>query len=167
MYYIPKRTMPKMDREERIYAIADNIFQTIPALRRRVIRPDACGISPLSPQISVLVVVKREGPISMTSIAEALSYSKQNLTKIVNQLVEEGFVERISKPSDRRVLNVVLTEKGKLLMAERRERMKNRLMEDLSHLNDEELDYLYDTFERVKFALPKLLGKGVPDQPKQ
>jgi DNA-binding MarR family transcriptional regulator len=155
-----------MERDERIYAIADDMFQTIPLLHRRVIRPDACGISPLSPPISVLLVVKREGPISMTSIAHALSYSKQNLTKIVNQLVKEGFVERTSDPLDRRVQNIVLTEKGRSLMKERRERMKNKLMEDLSHLNDEELDYLYDTFERVKMALPKLLGKEGLDQPK-
>ncbi|MGD0818821.1 MAG: MarR family transcriptional regulator [Methanomassiliicoccales archaeon] len=156
-----------MDRDERIYAIADDMFQTIPVLHRRVIRPDACGISPLSPRISVLVVVKREGPISMSSIAQALSYSKQNLTKIVNQLVNEGYVDRIPDPSDRRVLNIKLTEKGRSFMAERRERMKNKLMEDLSHLNDEELEYLYDTFERVKMALPKLLVKDVSDQPRR
>jgi DNA-binding MarR family transcriptional regulator len=156
-----------MERDERIYAIADDMFQTIPLLHRRVIRPDACGISPISPRISVLLVVKREGPISMTSIAQALSYSKQNLTKIVNQLVKDGFVERKSDPSDRRVQNIVLTENGRLLMNERREKMKNKLMEDLSHLNDEELDYLYDTFERVKLALPKLLGKEGPDKLKR
>ncbi len=155
-----------MDRNERIYAIADDMFQTVPVLHRRIIRPDASGISPLSPRISVLVVVKREGPISMSSIAQALSYSKQNLTKIANQLVKEGYVERTPDPSDRRVLNLALTENGRSFMAERRERMKNKLMEDLSHLNDEDLEYLNDTFERVKVALPKLLGKDMPDQPK-
>jgi hypothetical protein len=64
------------------------------------------------------------------------------------------------------VLNLALTENGRSFMAERRERMKNKLMEDLSHLNDEDLEYLNDTFERVKVALPKLLGKDMPDQPK-
>lgn len=154
--------MSRLDHTERIDAIADIMFQTIPVIYRRVIRPDACGISPVTPSISVLVVLKRQGPTSMSSIAQALSYSKQNLTKIVDQLVEDGYVERLPDQTDRRVLNISLTEKGRSVMAERRERMKSRLVEDLAHLTDEELEYLYATFERVRIALPMLLGDQRP-----
>ena len=149
-----------MDQDERIYAIADDIFQTVPVIYRRILRPDPSGMkSPFSPTIAVLVMVRKHGPISMSTVAEALSYSKQNLTKIVDQLVREGYVERLPDPSDRRVLKICLTEHGKMFMAERREKMKNRLVHDLSDLSDEELEYLYETFERVKIILPKLLPK--------
>jgi DNA-binding MarR family transcriptional regulator len=146
-----------MDRQERLDAIAVDVFQTIPVLYRRILRPDATGMSPFSPPISVLVIVKKRGPVSMSMIAQELSYSRQNLTKIVDRLVADGLVDRTSDHSDRRVLNVELTEKGKQFMADRRERMKARLVEDLSHLSDRELEELIDTFERVKNALPKLL----------
>jgi len=148
-----------MDHDDRICALADDMFQTIPVLYRWILRPDATGMSPYTPMIAVLVVVRKHGPIAMSAIAQALSYSKQNLTKIVDQLVEEGYVERLPDPADRRVLRVSLTEKGKAFMADRRVRMKNRLVEDLSHLSDEELEHILETFERVKAALPKMLPR--------
>ena len=151
-----------MDHDEKVYAIADGITQTIPMLYRWIIRPDATGISSYSPMIAVLKVVKSQGPISMSAIALELSYSKQNLTNIVDQLVGEGYVERLPDASDRRVLNISLTEHGKMFMAERRERVKNRLIEDLSHLSDEELDHLSEAFEEVKAVLPKILQHDRP-----
>jgi DNA-binding MarR family transcriptional regulator len=146
-----------MERQERLYAIAVDVFQTIPVLYRRILRPDASGMSPFSPPIAVLVIVKKRGPVSMSAIAQELSYSKQNLTKIVDQLVKQGLVERTPDPSDRRVLNIELTEGGRQYMAARRERIRERLVQDLSHLSDAELEELFDTFERVKVALPKLM----------
>jgi DNA-binding MarR family transcriptional regulator len=81
-------------------------------------------------------------------------------------LVREGYVERMPDPSDRRVLNIALTEQGKAFMAERKKRIKSRLVEDLSHLSEEELEHLSKAFEEVKLALPKMLGNEVPDQTK-
>jgi DNA-binding MarR family transcriptional regulator len=133
-------------------------------LYRWIIRPDAAGISPYSPTIAVLKVVKRQGPISMSAIAQALYYSKQNLTNIVDQLVADGYVERMADPSDRRVLNIALTEAGRTFMARRKEMIEKRLVEDLSHLTEQELEHLSETFAEVKLALPKLLREDVPDQ---
>ncbi len=147
-----------MDHDERISLLAEDVFQTIPVLYRWILRPDSTGMSPFSPRIAVLSVVKKQGPISMSGIASALSYSKQNLTKIVDQLFEEGYVERTPDTLDRRVLFISLTEAGRTFMIERKARMKDRLVEDLSELTDEELDRLFDTFERVKSALPRIIS---------
>jgi DNA-binding MarR family transcriptional regulator len=153
-----------MDEDERIYAVADDMAQTIPVLYRWILRPDVSGISPYSPMISVLRVVKKQGPISMSSIAQALYYSKQNLTGIVDNLVRDGYVERLPDPSDRRVLNIALTAQGRTFMDERKKKIKSRLVEDLSHLSEEELESLLNAFEKVKLALPKMLGNDVLDR---
>ena len=153
-----------MDNDERIYAIADDISQTIPVLYRWIIRPDATGISPYSPTIAVLKVIKNQGLLSMSAIAQALYYSKQNLTNIVDQLVADGYVERTADPADRRVLNIALTETGRAFLSRRKEIIKKRLVEDLSHLTEKELEHLSETFAEVKSALPKLLGDDTPDQ---
>jgi DNA-binding MarR family transcriptional regulator len=153
-----------MNEDERIYAVADDMSQTIPLLYRWILRPDVGGISAYSPMISVLRVVKKQGPISMSSIAQALYYSKQNLTSIVDNLVREGYVERLPDPSDRRVLNIALTTQGKTFMEERKKKIKSRLVEDLSRLSEEELEQLSKAFEEVKLVLPKMLGNEVLDQ---
>jgi len=146
-----------MDRNKRIDAIADDVFQTIPVMFRWILRPDESGLSPFSPTISVLVVVMKQGPIPMSAIAHQLSYSKQNVTKIVDSLVNDGYVQRTADPSDRRVFNIELTERGRAYMAERRVKMKARLAKDVSHLSDDEFEQLLDTVERLKAALPMLM----------
>jgi len=156
-----------MDQDEQIYNVADDMSQIIPLLYRWILRPDVTGISPYSPMIAVMKVVKKQGPISMSAIAQALYYSKQNLTSLVDNLVKKGYVERMLDPSDRRVLNIALTESGRAFMAERKKMIKNRLVEDLSHLSEEELEHLFEAFEEVKLALPKLLGNEVPDLSKR
>jgi MarR family 2-MHQ and catechol resistance regulon transcriptional repressor len=114
--------------------------------------------------ISVMEVVKNQGPMSMSSIAQALYYSKQNLTSIVDNLVREGHVERLPDPSDRRVLNIALTAQGRTFMEERKKKIKGRLVGDLSHLSEEELERLSKAFDDIKLVLPKMLGNDALDR---
>lgn len=54
-----------------------------------------------------------EDGIAMSELAKALQLPKQQATKLVNRLVENGFAERRSEQGDRRVIKVVLTDKAK------------------------------------------------------
>lgn len=121
-----------MNHDERIRVIAEDMSQTIPKLHRWMLRSDVKGTSTYSPMAAVLKVVKKQGPMSMSAIADALYYSKQNLTKLVDKMVKEGYVERLPDPSDRRVLRVALTTQGRTFLAGRKENIKNRMVEDLS-----------------------------------
>lgn len=50
-----------------------------------------------------------------TAVANELHLSKGSLTSSVNTLVKRGYVERIRNQQDRRVINLTLTSKGRLL----------------------------------------------------
>ena len=54
-----------------------------------------------------------EDGITMTELARALHLPKQQMTKLVNRLVDGGFVLRRFDESDRRVIKVALTDKAK------------------------------------------------------
>lgn len=54
-----------------------------------------------------------EDGIAMSELAKALQLPKQQATKLVNRLVENGFAERRSEQGDRRVIKVALTDKAK------------------------------------------------------
>ncbi|WP_236795227.1 MarR family winged helix-turn-helix transcriptional regulator [Amycolatopsis sp. GM8] len=58
-----------------------------------------------------------EAPPSMKAMAERLFCNAPNLTFVVNQLVERGFVERTVDPSDRRSRRVSLTDEGRRVRA--------------------------------------------------
>jgi DNA-binding MarR family transcriptional regulator len=92
----------------------------------------------------------------MSAIAQALSYSKQSLTVIVDQLEKDGLVERLPDPTDRRVSKIALTDKGKSLMARRKEALKNRISVDLSHLSQKDLEHLAMGLEEIRAVLPKI-----------
>jgi DNA-binding MarR family transcriptional regulator len=154
-----------MDQDEWIFAVADDMIQELSALHRWILRSDGTGINTNLPIFNVLKLVKKKGPISMSAIAQTLYYSKQNLTHIVDHLVKEGFVERMPDPSDRRVVNIVITDQGRKFMAENMEVLKNRLVENLSHLSEEDLMRLSKAIAEIKVVLPKIMHRDRSGQP--
>ena len=146
-----------MVRDGQINMIVEDMAHTIPVLYRWMLRPDADGSSLYSPKVAVLKVVKKQGPLPMSAIAQALSYSKQNLTNIIDQLEKEGLVERSSDLADRRVLRITLTEDGRSFMTRLKEGLKNGMADGLSQLSDEELERLSSAFEEINMVLPKIL----------
>ncbi len=145
-----------MDQNKQIKTIVENMSHAIPILYRWMLKPEADGTSPYSPTVAVLKVVKKQGPLPMSAIAQALSYSKQSLTVIVDQLEKDGLVERLPDPTDRRVSKIALTDKGKSLMARRKEALKNRISVDLSHLSQKDLEHLALGLEEIGAVLPKI-----------
>lgn len=53
---------------------------------------------------------RSEGMMTMTELARSLHAPKQRVTKLVDQLVERGFVERIDDPADRRITRLRVTD---------------------------------------------------------
>lgn len=50
------------------------------------------------------------GEMIMSEIARLTKTPKQQMTKLVNKLVEQKFVERVYDPNDRRIIRIRLTE---------------------------------------------------------
>lgn len=66
------------------------------------------------PQFAVLMNLKlQDTPMRMTDLAKKLRTSMPTMTGIVSRLVKRGFVKRGIHPSDRRVVTVEITMKGK------------------------------------------------------
>lgn len=51
-------------------------------------------------------------PITMSELGEHTKTSKQQMTQIVNRLVEQELVERIYDPSNRRIIKIKLTDRA-------------------------------------------------------
>lgn len=56
--------------------------------------------------------------VRMTDVSRFMLVSKPAATQSVNRLVEEGYVERVDDPADRRVVYIQPTEAGKRRFAE-------------------------------------------------
>jgi DNA-binding MarR family transcriptional regulator len=91
----------------------------------------------------------------MTGLSELLLVSNGNVTAIVARLVEDGFVSRTRDKSDRRVLRVRLTAKGRRDFrgfAAAHEAWIDRLLGDLA---DGEISQLLGGLGRVKASIER------------
>lgn len=66
------------------------------------------------PQFNVLRILKgRKGnPITVHEIQEKMVQRSSNVTRIVDKLLDKGFVNRQECPTNRRKMDITITEKG-------------------------------------------------------
>lgn len=65
-----------------------------------------------TPQLVVLRALDREGPLAPSAIANRIALSPATVTTIVDRLARLGLVERHKRQSDRRGVDIRLTEAG-------------------------------------------------------
>jgi DNA-binding MarR family transcriptional regulator len=65
------------------------------------------------PQIRILFFIGRSGVVSVGQVAAGLGISQPSATETLEKLVCKELVERTADPTDRRIVRVGLTDKGK------------------------------------------------------
>lgn len=102
-------------------------------------------------QFSVLVTIKylRE-PARPTDIAQWLARSPNSVSMLVDRMVKAGLVRRVRDRSDRRVVNVFITSKGKTALEPATQAVWKFIWELLSPLPYESKRTLVNLLETVK-----------------
>ncbi|MEE2950366.1 MAG: MarR family transcriptional regulator [Pseudomonadota bacterium] len=67
------------------------------------------------PQYLVMLVLWQDGPSTSGSIARRLKLAPHSITPLLDKLERAGFVERERDRADRRVVHVLLSERGRAL----------------------------------------------------
>lgn len=94
------------------------------------------GIS--MPQLSALFHLHHGNECGVSNIGEHLGVTNAAASQMIDRLVQNGLVERTEDPTDRRVKQLKLTEKGTSLIQEGVE-LRRRWIEDLTNaLTNEE-----------------------------
>lgn len=84
-----------------------------PLIKKNVIQPMKINSEDINPtQIFILLTLKGLGSSTMSRIADEVAVSNQQLTKLVDELVEKGLVERHKAPENRRLVMINLTDKA-------------------------------------------------------
>lgn len=86
---------------------------------------------------------------SMTKIAKKLNITVGSLTIAMNNLVLKGYVLRERSSSDRRVVNVKLTDKGERAYYHHENYHKQMVAAVLEHLDDSETKVLVESLEKL------------------
>ena len=93
-------------------------------------------------QLKSLFFISNRGATSLSKLAVALGVTPTNTTGIVDRLLKRGLITRTESPEDRRVLLLRTTPPGDELIAELRQKRKERMAELFNRLTEEEATYV-------------------------
>ncbi len=135
-------------------AIAKKVLEVVPALMRlirREMRAHGEGLS--VPQFRTLLFVDRNPRCSLAAAAEHLGVTPATASATVERLVRQALIERSPAPTERRRVQLALTETGRALVREARQGTQARLAQRLSGLTAAELDVIGAALELLRTAV--------------
>ena len=107
-------------------------------------------------QYKALILISRLQPCRMSDLSEAAMVSTSSLTIMLNRLVDDGLVERLSSPDDRRVIKVQLTEPGEILLKRAHDSYLDVLEAVVADLDGQRKETLLSLLKEVKEIMDDL-----------
>jgi len=140
---------------EDLLSIPPIIFREI---RRKLLRTAFLNmdvdISPV--HIGIMKQLDEAGTLHVAEIGERLQIARPQMTHLLDKLADLKIVERHTDKTDRRMINIVLTDKGKTTLEEHNSSIRKAMRETLSVFTDKELDDLSNSLRKLRDLLSKL-----------
>ncbi|MFN8052203.1 MAG: MarR family transcriptional regulator [Acidimicrobiales bacterium] len=124
---------------------AESLRFSLARLARLLRQQDQSGMAPAL--ATALASIGRDGPLTLSRLAALEQVTPPTVTKLVDRLVERGYIERLVDPGDRRVCRVRITEAGVTQLADIRARRTEWLSARLRELPPDDLVRLHDVVE--------------------
>ena len=139
--------------------IADSMLSLVKVFHLMKGSETSGGKAPfLDPKYWVLGFLMK-GDLSMSELGERMQRSKPNMTAIIDSLIGEGKVRRVHSKGDRRVVMVSITEKGRHVMHQKKEKVKGNIKVNLSVLGEQDIARLCDSMKVLDEIAEKMVGR--------
>ncbi len=135
---------------ELVDSISANLLDALAVFPKRLVQVDSLLRQfemPMS-QIQILVTLA-DGDLSIGQLSQQLGVAKPNITPLVDAMSARGLVERYRSLTDRRVVNVHLTEDGVALMEKIRHSVSEQIVEWPAQLSRSEAKELNTALSRL------------------
>lgn len=146
--------MNKIDKNKKIEYLISLFFNT-----SRLIKEQSCSNKNLKPtsihhqhfsmlRIEVVQLIEAERP-TMKRIAEYLHIKAPSATSLVNGLVKAGYIKRMTGEKDRRMVKMIITNKGKDFLKDGLKQMTEKLKDVLLKLDQKQIDNFIKMMEEI------------------
>ncbi|HEY7024258.1 MAG TPA: MarR family transcriptional regulator [Candidatus Limnocylindrales bacterium] len=109
--------------------------------------------------LNLLMLLRFNGPLTMSRLAELLDVSVASATGIVDRMEKKGVIERRRSDEDRRVVQVYVTEKGEQVFTQMQAERQSNMMKMLSNITESDLRALLKGLRAVREARDKWLAQ--------
>lgn len=138
-------------KQELIDQLSGLLIELWPMMRKRLVHLNALQAESNMPasHIQLLVMLSHEESLSITQISERFEIAKPNITPMVDRMISEGLVMRIRSNEDKRIVSVVICDKGRECLnriCENARRILGNWAEDMSA---EDLEALYASIQTI------------------
>ena len=140
--------------EALVQAISQNIYEALPLLPKRFIRVDSLTKElgmPFS-HIQILCMLAK-GEMSFGKISVNLGIAKPNITPLIDRMINAGYVTRERNAADRRVVHVVILDKGREKVRDTVEALRVCMDAWAKELDAGKLETLSDALETIRQLL--------------
>lgn len=86
---------------------------------------------------------------TMKEVAEFLCIKSPTATSIINTLVKNGKIKRVSDKADYRIVRLSLTQSGRKMLSEQKREMTKNIKKDLKKINGKEKKDLIKILEKL------------------
>jgi DNA-binding MarR family transcriptional regulator len=105
------------------------------------------------PQMGAMFHILQKGACGVSDIGSELGVTNSAASQMLERLVQLKLITRTESPTDRRVKQIILTEKGRLILQESSKANQGWLTTLVQNMTDEEQ-------EQISLALQKLIDKA-------
>jgi DNA-binding MarR family transcriptional regulator len=132
-------------------------------LHRSVISDNAGGIKlQRSGHMMLLYILKSENPPSQKEIAKSFGITPAAVAMTLKKMEKSGLIERMASEDDNRVNLIKVSEKGRALLENNRQRFEDTDRAMLSGIPDGELEAASRTLDKM---VANLIKAGAKDEP--
>lgn len=104
----------------------------------------------------ILRILERKGPLPVSAIGRQLFIAKQNMTTLIDRLMNDGLVERKDHAVDRRIVEITITKGGRKSLEALTLGLKEIVEANLARLSHEDVESLGLAFEIIRTIVRKL-----------
>jgi DNA-binding MarR family transcriptional regulator len=131
--------------------ILENLFAVMPFIHRKLLRMDLGGVTGDFTRLHMGIMGRLyKGSMTVSELAQSMKVPRPQMSHLVDQLVKEDILVRQPDASDRRVINMVLTENGLKVLKNMHLKVHDHIRKELSGLTSEELAELSVALETLR-----------------
>lgn len=105
---------------------------------------------------SILSMLKSADKLPISETAKQMCIKKQNMTYMADKLTEEGLIKRVPDINDRRVTNIIITDKGREYVEKWQKNRIEEMRQNFTCFDDDDLERLLESVDNMKYVLSKV-----------
>lgn len=98
-------------------------------------------------QYKMLFHLDKEGAQNVSDLAKSVHITNAAVTTITDQLLAEEYITKVRSKTDRRVVNITITEKGREIVNNMKKEQQNKMNEHFRKLTEEDIQHLKRIFK--------------------